>query len=106
MNRKNLLQIILTSYLLLISSANSMQHEIFYVYNCNSAETRISSKLYPLGIPFSRAEVCYCDRKHWRGSECDIKQRYDRLVDNIILRNNLIADRVLEDIKVIQSEIK
>jgi hypothetical protein len=100
MNRKNLLQIILTSYLLLISSANSMQHETFYVYNCNSSEIRINSKLYPLGIPFSRDEVCYCDRRRWREPECDIKQRYDRLVNNIILKNNLIADKVLEDIKL------
>ena len=83
-----------------------MHYETFYIYRCKSAEIRISSKPYPLGIPFSRAEVCYCDRNHWKGSDCDIKQRYDRLVNNIILKNNLIADRVLEDIKVIQSEIK
>ena len=82
-----------------------MQERVF-AYTCKSKEIRISSKPYPLGIPFSRAQVCYCDRNRWNGPECDIKQRYDRLVSNIILKNNLIADRVLEDIKVIQSEIK
>jgi hypothetical protein len=79
---------------LLTLYSNSMADE-FFVFECGSTTVMFPSKTFPLGVPFTAKEVCYCSKRNWRGIECDIKFKNALLSNDTARKNNLIADKIL-----------
>lgn len=79
---------------LLALPGNSTAGE-FFVFNCGSRTVTFSSKTFPLGVPFTPREICDCNKRKWRGIECDIKFKNALLSNDIDRKNNAIADKLL-----------
>ena len=66
-----------------------------YRIKCARSEIIFPISTFPLGMTFTNREVCDCNRKRWRGIECDIKFKNALLFNDIARKNNLIADKLL-----------
>jgi hypothetical protein len=45
----------------------------WWVIRCGGAIVQFNVKAHPNGIPLTERQICKCQRKRWRGLECDLQ---------------------------------
>ena len=80
--------------LLMLLPGNTTADE-FFVFECGATTVMFPSKTFPMGVPFTAREICYCSRRGWRGIECDIKFKNAIFSNEIDRKNNAIVDKLL-----------
>ena len=94
---KQLLIILIICFLYDTVEASEKQ---IYKISCAGSEIIFPRSSFPQGMPFTNKEICDCNRKRWRGTECSIKFKNENLYRNINQKNNLIADKILKNIRL------